>query len=111
MHTLYTIVIALSLLLVIGGCHNPITDPKPLMLETELSYGPEEYRQGYEDGCKSALGAYGTNYMKTIYGIQKTAQYQNSRMYNQIWKDAWAYCYMWYFVYNRKDPLYGKPIL
>ena len=111
MHTIYTIIIALSLLLIVGCSNNPITNPKPILLDTELSYGPEEYRQGYEDGCKSALGAYGNSYQKTMHGIRKSAQYETSRMYNQVWKDAWAYCYMWLFVHQRKDPMYGDPLL
>ena len=102
MHSIYTILIALAVL-VIAGCHNPITEPKPLFLETKLTYGPAEYRQGYQDGCESALGAYGNSYQKTMYGLQKTAEYQNNRMYNQVWKDAWAYCYMWLFVQNRQS--------
>lgn len=97
-----SVAIALVILLLAGCSNNPFTDPKPLMLETELDYGPAEYRAGYEDGCKSALSAYGNTYMRSIYGIQKRAQYQNNKMYNQVWKDSWNFCYMWIFA-QRSD--------
>lgn len=109
MHAIHTILLALSVLLLAGCTGNFITKPKPLLLETEISYGPPEYRQGYQDGCESALAAYGNSYQKSFYSLQKNAGYQNNRMYNQVWKDSWAYCYMWIFVANRQanDSNYG----
>lgn len=109
-HAFSYILIVLTILF-LGGCHNPVTNPKPLLLETELSYGPEEYRTGYNHGCESAIAAYGNSYQKTFYSLKKAPEYQNNRMYNQIWKDGWAYCYMWIFVQNRQanDGGYGTP--
>lgn len=101
MHSFYTVLLVLSVLL-LAGCKGSVFDPKPLFLSTEVDYGPPEYRQGYEDGCGSAIGAYGNSIQKTSYGLAKSAEYQNNRMYNQVWKDAWAYCYMWIFVQNRQ---------
>ncbi len=88
---------------------NPITDPTPIALETRLNYGPPEFQMGYQDGCESALSAYGNTLMKTSYSLRKRPEYQYNNMYNQVWRDAWNYCYMWYFAYNyRKDILYGE---
>ncbi len=92
-----------SLVLLLAGCFNPLTDPHPLLLETEVNTGPPEYRQGYHDGCRSAMAAYGTSYMKTVYKINKQAQYATSRMYNQAWKDSWNYCYMSIFMIRQDD--------
>lgn len=90
------------------GNLNPITEPKPAYLEVTINYGPPEFRAGYEDGCKSALSACGNTYMKTIYHLRKRAEYQYNNMYNQVWRDSWNYCYMSYFIYGRKDILYGE---
>lgn len=98
----YTIVIAVSILFV-SGCSTMLFDPKPILLETELSYGPPPYKQGYQDGCESALGAYGNSMQRTYYGLRKTAEYQDNRMYNQVYKDAWAYCYMWLYMQRKQN--------
>ena len=101
-----------AVMLATASCtNNVITDPAPAALDTTVNYGPIEFKAGYEDGCKSALSAYGNSYMKTAYSLRKRPEYQYNNMYNQIWRDAWNYCYMWYFVYNRKDILYGESIL
>ena len=102
MRSVYTVLLVLSILIV-AGCRNPITNPAPLLLDTELDYGPDEYRQGYKDGCESALAAYGNSYQKTVFDLSKTAEYQNNRVYNQVWKDSWAFCYQWIFVQNFQD--------
>lgn len=108
-NNMHKMIILLAVFL--AGCsYNPITKPKPLLLETELSYGPTEYRQGYNDGCESALASYGNSYQKTFYNIKKTPQYQNNQMYNQVWKDAWNYCYMWLFSQQSQKSMYGDPL-
>ena len=96
------IVLIFSVLL-LTGCHNFMTDPKPFLLDTELDTGPPEYRAGYKDGCHSAMAAYGTSYMKSVYKINKEAQYATNRMYNQAWKDAWGFCYMFIFMQRTDD--------
>ena len=108
----FTQIFLAMLMLAVSACgSNPFTDPAPIALDTTVSYGPPEYRSGFEDGCKSALSAYGNTYMKTIYSLRKRPEYQYNNMYNQVWRDAWNYCYMWYFVYNRKDILYGDNLI
>lgn len=97
--------IFLSLLLALPACWNPITNPKPPLLKTEMDVGPPEYRQGYNDGCQTGLSAYGTTYMKSVYAMKKTARYANDRMYNQAWKDAWNYCYMFMFMIRSDDSI------
>jgi hypothetical protein len=108
---LFACVIAL-MVMAISGCTslNPITEPKPAYLEVTVNYGPPEFKAGYEDGCKSSLAAYGNTYMKTIYSLRKRPEYQYNNMYNQVWRDAWNYCYMSYFLYGRKDILYGDNV-
>lgn len=103
--------LTILIITLVSGCgHNPI-GPKPVFLDTELNYGPEEFREGYNDGCESALAAYGNSMQKTAYSLSKNAKYETNRVYNQVWKDAWNYCYMWLFVQNRKDSMYGKSLL
>lgn len=104
---LLTLIVAFS-----AACTpTPFFDPKPPFLQTELDYGPEEFRLGYNHGCESALSAYGNNMQKSFYSLHKEPKYETNRMYNQAWKDAWAYCYMWLFVQGQKDPLVGRSLL
>lgn len=93
--------------MVLDGCaNNPITNPKPALLDTEVDVGPPEYRQGYHDGCASALSAYGNTMMRTMQGgIHKDPKYMNSPMYNQVWKDAWNFCYMTVFVWRKEGDI------
>ena len=103
----YCVSMMVIVIMVLEGCaNNPITNPKPALLETEIDYGPPEYRKGYHDGCASALSAYGNTYMRTMQGgIHKDARYTALPIYNQAWKDSWNYCYMWIFVYRREGGL------
>lgn len=98
------------LALLVGCSYNPITKPKPLLLKVELDSGPPEYRAGYKDGCESALAAYGNSYQKSFYRVAKDPKYQSNRMYNQVWKDSWNYCYMWLFTHQQSSPMYGKSL-
>ena len=93
-------ILCLVLAVAVSGCgNNFITNPKPLFLEKEIDFGPPEYRAGFHDGCETGLQAYQHSYAKTLYGgPQKTAAYQNNKLYNQVWRDSWNYCYMWLFV-------------
>lgn len=106
---------SISLLLLIAiFCTSCSTNPfssKPIFLDTELTYGPQEFRDGYKDGCESALSAYGSSMQKTQYSLQKNPKYETNRIYNQVWKDSWSYCYMWLFIQMRKDPMWGKSLL
>ena len=101
----------LFVLLICSSCGNDFFTNKPLFLETELDYGPPEFRAGYKDGCESALSAYGNSMQRSMYGLKKDPQYETNRVYNQVWKDSWSYCYMWLFVQLRKAPLTGKSLL
>ena len=97
--------ISLLLILIISSScsSHPVFEPKPLFLQTDLEYGPVEFREGYNDGCESALSAYGNSGQKTYYSLSKNPEYEKNRVYNQVWKDAWAYCYMWLFVQSRQE--------
>lgn len=97
-------ILALSLLVLCAACSShPLLEPKPPFLQTDLEYGPVEFREGYNDGCESALAAYGNSTQKTYYSLSKNPQYEKNRMYNQVWKDSWSYCYMWLFVQIRQE--------
>ena len=101
-----TIFIIIVLAIPLSACQNLITgELKPVLLETELNYGPPEFRAGYNHGCTTALSAYGTDMMKSTYQQRKAPYYEDNRMYQQVWKDAYAYCYMWMTVYIREGGL------
>lgn len=99
------IALAFGLATLSACSHNPITNPKPAFLDTEIDYGPPEYRAGYHDGCQTAMSVYGNTMMKTMYKLSYHSEYANNKMYNQIWKDSWNYCYMWVFSQKQDNSL------
>jgi len=104
-------IILLFALLLCSSCDHSLFANKPVFLETEVTYGPQEFRDGYKDGCESALSAYGNSMQRTMYSLKKDPKYETNRVYNQVWKDSWSYCYMWLFVQMRNAPLTGKSLL
>lgn len=98
--------IALAAMLVLAGCSALQSfKPKPPFLKTEIDFGPEEYRQGYKDGCESGMATFGSSLYKSVYRQHRDPRYEKNQMYNQVWRDAYNYCYQWIFVWNKEDGL------
>jgi hypothetical protein len=99
--------IGLVLILLISACSYKeatelFTKPRPFGLG-ETPDGSPTFRQGWEDGCDSGLGAYGGfHYRRKSYAFRQDITQIDNPEYYRAWKDAFTYC-RWY-VWNWARP-------
>ena len=77
------------------GCHrfhSEIGWARPAGTMMEIKYGPENYRQGYKDGCESGYSGYGNSFNKMFWKWRQDPELVSDPVYYQIWKDAYSYC-------------------
>ncbi len=72
--------------------HSDIQIGRPASGETEISYGPAIYRQGYKEGCESGNSGYGNNFNKMWFTWKQDPNLVLNPVYYQVWKDAYAFC-------------------
>lgn len=78
--------------------------PQPLFLDTEIDYGPPEYRQGYADGCESGLSRMGNSFYKAMHTFKQDPYLiNNSKLYERAWKDAHLYCWVWLWQWKKHN--------
>ncbi len=76
-------------------------EPKPFGLAPTPQGGSPEFTQGWEDGCKSGIAAYGGDHQKYL-GYKFTQDWRmikNTDYYN-AWQDSYLYCrwYIWNYM-------------
>jgi hypothetical protein len=65
---------------------------KPSSMVTTPPEGPQEYTQGWTDGCETAMSGYGNSFYKMFHTAQKDPAYIGNPVYDQVWRDAYNYC-------------------
>lgn len=77
-----------------NGPNNSLNLFKPAMLDMNPPEGPQNYQQGWIDGCKSALAITNTDLHLTLGTYQlvldKTMRYDS--LYNKAWQYAYNHC-------------------
>lgn len=53
---------------------------------------PAEYKQGWQDGCKTGISMYGTSIHKAFYKFTLDPELRDNTTYNRIWHNARSYC-------------------
>ena len=53
---------------------------------------PQEYKLGWEHGCKSGLAAYGNDFYKTFYKFTQDLKLIRNPVYYKAWSDSFHYC-------------------
>ena len=79
----------------LSACTSMHFDPsftKPASLDMTPPKGPPEYEQGWRDGCETGIAGYGSAFNKLFHTAKKNVNYVRNPVYNQIWRDAYAYC-------------------
>jgi hypothetical protein len=66
---------------------------KPVSLDTTPPEGPTSYRQGWKDGCESALASTNTNLFYVAMGVQHKYRIDNRMAQDILYKKAWHYAY------------------
>lgn len=88
-------IVVTAMLLGLPACTSMHMDPaigKPASLSMTPPPGPPEYQQGWADGCETGIAGYGNSFTKMFYTAKKDATYVYNPVYNQVWRDAYAYC-------------------
>jgi len=65
---------------------------KPGYMSLDPPDGPPEYRQGWYDGCISAMDANANHFYKTFLTVRQDEELTKNPVYYQVWKDAYLYC-------------------
>jgi hypothetical protein len=75
---------------------------KPYSLDLTPPPGPREYEQGWSDGCESGSSAYANNFYKLLkaFDLKYDPAYRTNKMYQQVWKDAFLYCAVYWATVN-----------
>jgi len=77
-------------------------EPVPFGMQLEPPKGgTPEFNQGWTDGCKSGVAAYGGDHYKYLgYKFQQDWRMIKNQDYYQTWQDAYLYCrwYMWNYI-------------
>lgn len=61
---------------------------------------PQEYRQGWLDGCDTGFGAHGYDVYRTNYKFTQNPSLMMNPVYYKAWKDAENYCRTYIFEYS-----------
>ena len=69
--------------------------------------GSPTFQQGWEDGCATGLGAYGSgHYRKRSNRFRQDISMVDDPEYYRAWKDAYTYCR--FYVFNWSRSFYTK---
>lgn len=97
MRNLFCIVLFL-LITACGG--NELRPLYPPFLPPPPEGGPQEFQQGWRDGCDTGLAAHGTDIYRTAFGFKQDPSLVLNPVYYQAWKDAENYCRTYVFEYS-----------
>ncbi|MCC7259517.1 MAG: hypothetical protein IT567_00620 [Alphaproteobacteria bacterium] len=79
-------IVAMILVLGLAAC-------KPIQLNyVGPREGPEEYLEGYDDGCDSAVAVEGDFWQKMFYGHVKDPDMAEDKLYKNGWNEGYSYC-------------------
>lgn len=70
--------------------------------------GSLEYRLGWEHGCKSGLGAFGSDIQRVKYKFTMDLDFAQNKTYMRSWRDSFRYCRSFMNREMRDGYLYGE---
>ncbi len=80
------------LLLLLFGCS---PGAPPVLREGPSPDSPPEIYNGWQDGCKSGISAYGNDIYKNFYSFKMDSKMLNNKSYYNYWQDGYTYCRQW----------------
>ena len=92
---LFSVVAACS----VGG-NNIIRPLDPPFMPTPPPNTPQEYRQGWLDGCETGFAAHGYDVYRVAYKFKQDPSLVMNPVYYKAWKDAENYCRTYIFEYS-----------
>lgn len=91
----------IAMLLFTSACAG--TDIRPLypaFLPPPPEGGPQEFQQGWRDGCDTGLAQHGTDVYRTAFGFKQDPSQVLNPAYYKAWKDAENFCRTYIFEYS-----------
>jgi len=94
------------LLIAISSCGGKIFSednifaPTPLLQGTPDKDASEEYKKGWDDGCKTGMSMMVNGYYKSFYGFKQDPYMVENPVYYKAWKDSFTYCKQYAFKYT-----------
>lgn len=65
--------------------------------------GPQEFQEGWRDGCDTGLAAHGTDIYRSAFGFTQNPSLTLNPVYYQAWKDAENFCRTYIFEYSVRN--------
>jgi hypothetical protein len=101
-------IFAISICLLLVACNRTPDGEiswQPNSLDLTPPVGPPEYQQGWSDGCESGAQAYANSVYKTFkaFEFKYDTKLARNNMYQQIWKDAFIYCAIYWERTNQQN--------
>lgn len=96
-HFAIIIMLSLSACGLGGGEVRPLYPP---WLPPPPEGGPQEFQEGWRDGCDTGLAAHGTDIYRTAFGFTQNPSLVLNPAYYQAWKDAENFCRTYIFEYS-----------
>ncbi len=95
----------LILYIFISSCNSRFKDPSD-DFKQELEVATPDFRQGWKDGCESAMGAASNSFNQMFHKNNQVDGYKMSYsgQYQTAWNNAWWYCYRKDWTNQRSTP-------
>ena len=65
--------------------------------------GPEEFRQGWRDGCETGLSAVANRFQRSFYQFKQDYKLAQNPVYYAGWRTSFTYCQRYLFQYLRRN--------
>lgn len=62
--------------------------------------GPQEFQQGWQDGCETGMAAHGNDVFRSSFDFTQDPSLVLNPIYYKAWKDAENYCRTYIFEYS-----------
>jgi hypothetical protein len=94
MKMLISITLLIGMLSGCTGQNHTFDWKKPVALDMNPPEGPQNYQQGWSDGCKSGVASTNTSFHQFIgsYRFTLDNQLRYDALYNKAWKYGYNHC-------------------
>lgn len=99
--TLLTVIFLTTACQIVGG--GTVRPLNPAFMPSAPQGGPEEFQQGWKDGCDTGMAQHGTDIYRTSYSFTQNPRLVLNPAYYKAWKDAENYCRTYVFEYASRS--------
>jgi len=106
--TMFKKIIIILLLLTTAACTSDKLNTFGMPKDPKV--GPDEYKQGWHDGCKTGMNTYGSSYMRTKYKTTINAQMMQNPYYRRGWDIGQRYCSYYISTYLSNHEFFANDL-